>query len=313
MLDRVDAGEDRLAGGVVAVAVRRHLLAQPVGLVHQGLHLLGGELRRVHLVGQRQHAPRGAELDHVGAVLDLEADRLAEPVRPVGDPLGRPELLDQRSWRSPVSSACPPRAPSAWTADQHPRAGDQPAGDRIPQPHVEHVAAPHVAHRGEPGLEHLPRVHRGLDRLLGQLAAEVVDELLLPVVGRLARQVGVRVDEAGRERRVAQVDDLGAGGDGQVGPDGQDLRPLDQDDPVGLERIHLGLAVEQPRGLDGDDRRRLRLLGQGRGGCDQDNRGEREHRFHRSPRAPERDRAGRGHKVTARIAARTGSDERLQP
>ena len=46
---------------------------------------------------------------------------------------------------------------------------------------------------------------------------------------------------------------------------------------VGLERV--GLAVEQPRGLDGDDRRRLGLLGRGRVGDDQEGghhgRGER--------------------------------------
>ena len=160
MLDRVDPRGDGLAGGAVAVAVRRHLLAQPVGLIDQRRHLLEGQLRRVHLVGEREHAAGGAELDHVGAVLDLEADRLAEPVRPVGDPLGRPEFLDQEVMPQPGLVGMAAAGPQPVDRDQHPRAGDQPAGDRIAQAHVEQVLAPHVADRGEPGLEHLSRVHR---------------------------------------------------------------------------------------------------------------------------------------------------------
>ena len=74
----------------------------------------------------------------------------------------------------------------------------------------------------------------------------------------------MRVDEARRERRVAQVDDLGPGGDREVRPDGDDLRPLDEDHPIRPQRV--GLAVEEPGGLQGDDRRGLRILGRGQGG-----------------------------------------------
>ncbi len=95
MLDRIDAGQHRVAGGLVAVAVAGDLLAQPVGLVAKGGHLGEGELRRVDLVRQRQHAARRAELDHVGPVLDLVANRRREAVRAAGDPFGLMRLRKQ--------------------------------------------------------------------------------------------------------------------------------------------------------------------------------------------------------------------------
>ena len=54
-------------------------------------------------------------------------------------------------------------------------------------------------------------------------------------------------------------------GIGRFAPTATIFVPLHQDDPAGLERV--GLAVEQPGGLDGDDRRGLGSLGRGRGGC----------------------------------------------
>ncbi len=87
MLDRIDTGQDRVASGLIAVAVTGDLLAQPVGFVAEGGHLLQGELRGVDLVGQRKDAARGTELDHVGAIFDLIANRLAEPIGAAGDSL----------------------------------------------------------------------------------------------------------------------------------------------------------------------------------------------------------------------------------
>ena len=50
---------------------------------------------------------------------------------------------------------------------------------------------------------------------------------LVPVVVVLAGQVGMGVDEARAERRVAEVDDLAPSGIGDVRPGGDDLRALD--------------------------------------------------------------------------------------
>ena len=76
------------------------------------------------------------------------------------------------------------------------------------------------------------------------------------------------VDEAGQERRVAEVDHRRAPrGHRQPRPHGLDLAPLDDHHPVAPRAI--AAAVEQPRGLeDGDGGRRggRRLLGSGRGG-----------------------------------------------
>ena len=81
MLDRVDAGADRDLRPFGAMGMSGRLLAQPVGFVDDGVHLLLRDLRRVHLVGEGEHAAGGADLDDVGAVLDLEAYGVAELVR----------------------------------------------------------------------------------------------------------------------------------------------------------------------------------------------------------------------------------------
>ena len=84
VLDRIDPGQDRVARRPVSVAVGGDLLPQAMGLVDQGRHLLGRQLRRIDLVRQREDAAGGAELDHVGAVLHLEPHRLAKPGRARG-------------------------------------------------------------------------------------------------------------------------------------------------------------------------------------------------------------------------------------
>ena len=72
---------------VVAVGVRGHLEPGPVRFVDDGPQLLVGVLLRAGRAGVRHHAARGADLDDLGAVLDLVADRLAHLADAVGDAL----------------------------------------------------------------------------------------------------------------------------------------------------------------------------------------------------------------------------------
>ena len=140
VLDRVDPGQDRVAGGPVAVAVGGDLLPQPVGLVDQGRHLLGRQLRRVDLVGQREHAAGGAELDDVGPVLDLDTapPRGSRP-GPWAIPSAGPSLAEQVV-ADPVAVGVAAAGAQGVHGDEHPRAGDQPAGDAVAQADVEEVA-----------------------------------------------------------------------------------------------------------------------------------------------------------------------------
>src|SRR5262245_43416319 len=95
MFDRIDARQDGIARGAVAVAMGSDFLSQSVRLVDEGNHLLGSELRRVHLVGQRVHAAGGAKLDDVWSELDLVPNRLSKPCRSMCDPFIRPALAEQ--------------------------------------------------------------------------------------------------------------------------------------------------------------------------------------------------------------------------
>ncbi len=103
-------------------------------------------------------------------------------------------------------------------ADQHPRAGDDPFGDRVPQADVEQVARADVADCREAGLDRSPGVNGREDRLLRELPAHPIDEPLVEVGRPLVGQVGVSIDEAGTEGGVAQVDHGRALGDGQPAP-----------------------------------------------------------------------------------------------
>ena len=81
MFDRIDPGPHRALGRFRAVRVRRRLPPQRVGFVHQRVEFLLAQLRNIHIVGGREHAAAGAGLDHIGAVFDVEADRVASLIR----------------------------------------------------------------------------------------------------------------------------------------------------------------------------------------------------------------------------------------
>ena len=84
MLDGVDAGLGGPENALRAVGVRGHLAAQPVGVGDDGLHLFERVLRGLGIVALGEHAAGGADLDEVGAVLDV----LAHLVLHGGDAVG---------------------------------------------------------------------------------------------------------------------------------------------------------------------------------------------------------------------------------
>ena len=99
---------------------------------------------------QREHAAGGADLDHVGAVLDREAHGVAEPVGPAGDAVrdarsrARTAGTGSRSGRSGRRAR---RASCAATSMRGP--GTTPASIALRRPDVDEVAGAHVAHGGE--------------------------------------------------------------------------------------------------------------------------------------------------------------------
>ncbi len=87
VLDAVDAARDGVLDRLGAVGVRGHPQPAPVRLVDDGPQLLVRIVLCACLSGQRHDATRNADLDQLGAVLDLVAHRLADLVDAVGDAL----------------------------------------------------------------------------------------------------------------------------------------------------------------------------------------------------------------------------------
>ena len=123
------------------------------------------------------------------------------------------------------------------------------AGDGVAEVFV--VGRPRTLDRGEAGVEDVDCVVDAVeDRLEGRLTGTGQ-----PAVVEVPEDVLVRVDEAGRDRAVAQVVDDRVGGDRS--PDASDGRAFDND----------GRAVQRPAGAVedrvGDKRNRARLLCEG--------------------------------------------------
>ncbi len=259
MLDGIDAGADGALGALGAVRVGGGLAPARVRLIDERVQLFLRQLRRVHVVVQREDAARRADLDHVGAVLDVAADGGAHGVGAVGD-----RGVDAGALVEHVGAVADGRvAVAAGRADgahgdEHPRPLDLAAARGVAQPHVDEGAGAEVAHRREADHQSLAHVDRGVERLLGDRLLEAVKLVLLPVVARLARQVRVRVHEAGQQRRVAEVDHLRARR--RLPARARILNPPAHDDDDAGRHHAVAPAVEHPRGLDDDGFRLAALL-----------------------------------------------------
>ena len=221
---------------VLADGVGGDPAVEPVGLAHDRPHLL---LREVDLAAElaalQVILAVAVELDPVGAVLDLLADRLADLVGAVDDlhALGHLQLPRVAQQRIHAGRREGPGR------DEHAGAGDDAPLDRPLHVHVG-VHGPlglqvadgrEAVHQGGPGGDGGPDGAVG-DRLLEQL---------LVVVGlgdvALEQDVGVGVDQAGQDGGLREVDDGGVPRgrlEDLVGrADRLDPLPLDQDRAVG--------------------------------------------------------------------------------
>ena len=206
VLHRVHAGADRHLDRLGAVRVRRHLLAPAVRLVDDRVHLRLRVLRRAHRSLVAEHAGAGHELDHVGTALDVFAHARAHRIDAVGHTAGAAEGDVRREAGAVVGMAA--GGADRHGGDQHARAGNLAAVDRVTQRHVEIARRADVAHRGEAGIERAPgqggRQHRVVHDALGQRVAVVV----AGAGGGIGAEMHVHVDQARQQRGVAQVDQL---------------------------------------------------------------------------------------------------------
>ena len=111
MLDRVDPGADRGLDAVGAMGVGGDAQAPLMRLVGDRAKLGLGQLLLAGLGVAREDAAGGADLDHLGAVLALAADLVAQFLGAVGDAFFLLGLLE--AGRQVGLSQWPPVAPSA--------------------------------------------------------------------------------------------------------------------------------------------------------------------------------------------------------
>ena len=145
--------------------------------------------------------------------------------------------------------------------DEHARPFHDPGGDRVAQRDIEKELAPHIAHAGEAGGKCGAGMRDALEghfrlALFESLQAQLVVAIGIEVEG----EMGVRVDQAGRKRGVAEIDHLGVVRHGEIAAGTDDLVPLHEDDAVRQKPFRF--AVEKASGFQGDRvRRRLSWRG----------------------------------------------------
>jgi hypothetical protein len=88
----------------------------------------------------------------------------------------------------------------------HPGTHRESGIDRLHQRDVSKAYRSNVPDRGEAGQKCLAGVSRAPERRIGRKLPNRAGD---PVAGNVVRQVGVRVDQAGQEREIAQIDSAG--------------------------------------------------------------------------------------------------------
>ncbi len=219
MFDGVDAGTDRILDGGRCVGMHGHLEPQHVGRVDDGLHFVREELRPQSFVGAE--AARCRELDDIGAQLVVEPDRFAaldgSVAGAVAQPgLGIPGLVD----RLAVAMAAGDRQDGARHQDV--RADDPPPVDRVADREHRLVIRADVAHGREPGPQRPPGVDHRVHGELGP-GVRVAVAPFDPVTAEchLIPQVHMRVDQAGQDEAIGEIDDIDRASRGAGEPGGR--------------------------------------------------------------------------------------------
>ncbi len=142
----------------------------------------------------RKHAAGGANLDHVGAVLDGLADFVLHGFHAVGNASASHVIFEGQQ----ILVAVPSGDAERRAADQHARARNIAGIDGIAQRDVAVAVRSHVADRGESGLQSEARVAGPGQRGARNGNAQSLEAVVLRVTG----QVGVGVGQTGQNGSV---------------------------------------------------------------------------------------------------------------
>ena len=214
VLDRVDAGEERVLDSRTSHRVRGDLVPQPVRFIDDGFHLLERECRSARQRAVLLHEVRaiGVDLDPVGAVRELLANRFASAL----DAIHNLHAHRKRHFRRISARAVAAGHRHRSRRHKQSRTGNHAVGNRALHIdiRVHRALGLEVAQRGESVIEGDPDRAARAERAVRHRLAE---ELFI-VIGRgdvaLQKNVRVRVDQPRQQRHVTEVDGLRVGGRG---------------------------------------------------------------------------------------------------
>jgi hypothetical protein len=202
------------------------------------------------------------DLDDPGTEIDVFADGPAHFVVAVGEEVFG--IVQRTSIRRDIPELAP-KWPDDSSSEEESRPGYQIEPDRFFQVAVGIFSSvADVANRREPRFEHLARVVSAEQRAEGGGPLDGVDPEVaeIPFGVDIGAEMRMGIEKAREDDRAGEIDDGGAGGDGDLFPDGLDGLVLDQDDLIADGDAAVG--IDQCPCLDGD-----RLAAKCREGKDQ--------------------------------------------
>jgi hypothetical protein len=188
-----------------AVGVRRDLEAVQLRLGNDGAQLLVRVLLRADRTLEAHDTGGGADLDYLGAVLDLVPDGLEDLVLAIGDAMLGSDF--EHAGRATRHVAVSARDADRMPGRNDTRAVDVAALDRVLERDIGEPGRADVAHGREAAHQRQARVPDAEQRAIG---VGPVDATRLPAFAQVRRQVRVRVDQAGHQCLPRQLDHVGA-------------------------------------------------------------------------------------------------------
>jgi len=220
-----------------------------MGFVNDSVQLFLGELRSVDVVGGREHSAGSANFDHVRAVFVVKADGIASLIRAVDHAFEWSGFVAKDSLAKPgLIIAVTTGGPEGVDCDKHAGARNIAVGDRIAKADVEIVYGTNVTNSREAGHESDACVNAGVEGAFCYCLLQVFQLRLVVIVGVSKREMSVGVDEAGENRGIAQIDDLGSRGDGCAGANGNNACGGYDDEARRNQRV--ALAIEKSGRLE---------------------------------------------------------------
>jgi hypothetical protein len=255
VLDRRHPRPNRILDALGRMGMRFDAQAEIGGFLDGGAQFFGRKLDGFGIAAMGENGAGGKDLDVIGAAVRELANLLPHFPGTIRLTIVQiPRQLDIR--RQTGHCPCALADGDVRTRHIHARADDDALGDGIAHCHiVEGSIHADVAHRRESRQQRDTRIGDGRERAFCRGPLQNIERFRLGKIG----QVGVAINQPGKNRHLRQIDDFGTVRYGDVRADGFDFRAANEDDLVREDtpRLH----IDEFAGADGRDGRGCRRRG----------------------------------------------------